>query len=198
MKRPLRTLPFAASIAAAALLSAPARAQTYVPQPDLGFPKVQYTDSTVSMNDRCPVRHAKLNTGYKPVYVNGRPIGFCCTSCPGTFVQEPEKYLKEVGVRVPSLFKGGKPPVLDSSLRAQVNFEIYFFASAAEKKRFLADPSRYCGKVTDPITYERFRPTAASPKTTYGNRLYYFASDSTRAAFLADPVTHKDRRTGTT
>ena len=112
-------------------------------------------------------------------------------------MQDPEKYLKEMKVQPPSLFKGGKPPVLDSSLRAQVNFEIYFFANAAEKKRFLADPSRYCGKVTDPITYERFRPTATSPKTTYGNRLYYFRSDSTRAAFLADPVTHKDRRTGT-
>ena len=77
MKRSLRTLPFAASIAAAALLSAKAPAQTYVPQPDLEHPKIQFADSTVSMNDRCPVRHGKRNTGYKPVYVNGRPIGFC-------------------------------------------------------------------------------------------------------------------------
>ena len=77
MKRPLQTLPFAASIAAAAFMSASAPAQVYVPQPDLEHPKIQYSDSTVSMNDRCPVRHGKLNTGYKPVYVNGRPIGFC-------------------------------------------------------------------------------------------------------------------------
>ena len=112
-------------------------------------------------------------------------------------MQDPEKFLKEMKVQPPSLFKGGKPPVLDSSMRAQVNFEIYFFANVSEKKRFLADPSRYCGKVTDPITYARFRPTATSPKTMYGNRLYYFASDSTRTVFLADPVTHKDRRTGT-
>jgi YHS domain-containing protein len=100
-------------------------------------------------------------------------------------------------VTPPSVFKGGGRPVLDSSLRTQVNFEIYFFANAAEKKRFLADPARYCGKVTDPITYERFRPTANSPKTTYGNRTYFFTSESNRATFLADPVTHKDRRTGT-
>jgi hypothetical protein len=77
MKRSLRVLTFAASIAAAAFWSAPAPAQTYVPQPDLAHPKIQYADSTVSMNDHCPVRHGKLNTGYKPVYVNGRPIGFC-------------------------------------------------------------------------------------------------------------------------
>ena len=112
-------------------------------------------------------------------------------------MQDPEKYLKEMKVQPPSVFKGGGRPVLDSSLRTQVNFEIYFFANASEKKRFLADPVRYCGKVTDPITYERFRPTATSPRTTYGSRLYFFASDSTRAAFLADPMTHKDRRTGT-
>lgn len=113
-------------------------------------------------------------------------------------MQDPEKYLKEMKVKPPSLFKGGARPVLDSSLKAQVNFEIYFFANAAEKKRFLADPIRYCGKVTDPITYERFRPTAASPKTVYGNRTYFFTSETSRATFLADPVTHKDRRTGTT
>ena len=113
-------------------------------------------------------------------------------------MQDPEKYLKEMKVTPPSIFKGGKRPVLDSSLKAQVNFEIYYFGTPAEKKRFLADPLRYAGLVTDPITYERFRPTASSPKTTYGSRLYYFASDSTRAEFLKDPVTHKDRRTGTT
>jgi len=77
MKRSLRTLAFVATIAAAALWGAPARAQTYVPQPDLEHPKIQYADSTVSMNDHCPVRHGKLNMAYKPVYVNGRPIGFC-------------------------------------------------------------------------------------------------------------------------
>ena len=77
MKRILRTLPFIALAATATLLSAPAPGQEYVPTPDLGHPKIQYADSLVSMNDRCPVRHGKLNTGYRPVYVNGKPIGFC-------------------------------------------------------------------------------------------------------------------------
>ena len=31
----------------------------------------------VSMNDRCPVRHSRLNPEIAPVYVNGRPLGFC-------------------------------------------------------------------------------------------------------------------------
>ena len=70
------------------------------------------------------------------------------------------------------------------------------FASAAEKDLFRKAPLRYAGLVTDPITMERFRPTASSPKTTYGGRLYYFSADSTRAQFLANPVLHQDRRTG--
>ena len=61
----------------AALLSGDASGQTYVPTADLQHPKVRYADSLVSMNDRCPVRKGKLSTTYKPVYVNGRPIGFC-------------------------------------------------------------------------------------------------------------------------
>lgn len=31
----------------------------------------------LSLNDRCPVRKAALNPRMRPVWVNGRPIGFC-------------------------------------------------------------------------------------------------------------------------
>ncbi len=30
-----------------------------------------------TMNDRCMVRRAKLNLKMPPVYVSGRPVGFC-------------------------------------------------------------------------------------------------------------------------
>lgn len=55
----------------------PGSAQVYVPTSDLEHPKVRYADSLLSLNDRCPVRTGKLSTTYKPVYVNGQPIGFC-------------------------------------------------------------------------------------------------------------------------
>jgi len=55
----------------------PASSQTLVPTSDLHHPKVRYADSLVSLNDRCPVRHGTLNPTYAPVYVNGRPVGFC-------------------------------------------------------------------------------------------------------------------------
>jgi hypothetical protein len=60
-----------------ALSGTHAPAQEYVPTADLEHPKIRYTDTLVSLNDRCPVRTGKLSTTYKPVYVNGRPIGFC-------------------------------------------------------------------------------------------------------------------------
>jgi hypothetical protein len=54
-----------------------ASSQSYVPTTDLNYPKVRYADSLVSLNDHCPVRHGRLNPAYVPVYVNGRPVGFC-------------------------------------------------------------------------------------------------------------------------
>jgi hypothetical protein len=34
-------------------------------------------DGQVTLNDRCPVRLSKLNRRMEPVWVNGRPVGFC-------------------------------------------------------------------------------------------------------------------------
>ncbi len=51
--------------------------QHHVPGSDAEHPRVQYADSLVSLNDRCIVRQNKLNTRIPPVYVNGKPIGFC-------------------------------------------------------------------------------------------------------------------------
>lgn len=42
------------------------------------LPHIRYfEDGRVSLNDRCPVRKVKLNRRMPPVYVNGRPVGFC-------------------------------------------------------------------------------------------------------------------------
>ena len=61
--------------------SPPANLQALLPAmyPDttLEFPSLRYTDGSPSLNDRCPVRKAKLNRRLEPLFVNGRPIGFC-------------------------------------------------------------------------------------------------------------------------
>ncbi|MGH8015933.1 MAG: hypothetical protein ACREBV_07060 [Candidatus Zixiibacteriota bacterium] len=43
----------------------------------LEFPRIVFADGQVSMNGRCMVRMAKLNRKMPPIYVNGRPVGFC-------------------------------------------------------------------------------------------------------------------------
>ncbi len=52
-------------------------AQRYVPGEHPDFPNIKYSDSLVSVNDRCIVKQTKLNLKVRPVYVNWRPIGFC-------------------------------------------------------------------------------------------------------------------------
>ena len=41
------------------------------------YPRLTFPDGSVSLNDRCPVRRVKLNRRMPPLYVNGRPVGFC-------------------------------------------------------------------------------------------------------------------------
>ena len=62
----------AASLAAAASL-----AQVVVPTKDPQHPRIRYEDSLLSLNNQCIVRGGTLNPIFRPVYVNGRPIGFC-------------------------------------------------------------------------------------------------------------------------
>ncbi len=66
-----------ALFATAVLFAMPLGAQHYVGSSDPGFPRVQYADSSASVNDRCIVRLRKLSPKLPAIYVNGRPIGFC-------------------------------------------------------------------------------------------------------------------------
>ncbi len=43
----------------------------------LDFSALRFEDGAVSLNDRCPVRRSRLNPKMPPVFVNGRPVGFC-------------------------------------------------------------------------------------------------------------------------
>lgn len=181
--------------AAFGLAASPARSQQYVPTPDPEHPRVQYADSLISPNDRCIVRQRKLSTGVRPVYVSGVPIAFCCTGCPEHFVLEPERYLSVLNIEVPCAVTH-RPAVIDSVHRCYVNHEIYFFADQVAKARFEKNPLKWCGLVTDPISQQRFQPTAKSPQLVYGGRHYYFERKENLAAFQAEPEAHRNRRGG--
>lgn len=77
--------------------------------------------------------------------------------------------------------------MLDASHRIRVNYETYFVADAAERKQFLADPLDYCGPVTDPVSKQRFRPDASSPRFDYAGTPYFFLDPGHMARFAAAP-----------
>lgn len=99
-----------------------------------------------------------------------------------------------MNIKVPCPVDPKRTAIIDSDLRVRLNMEMFFFSSRVAMRRFLADPIRYCGKLTDPVTQERFRPTATSPRTTYRDRTFYFEADSTRASFMASPDSLSVRR----
>ena len=77
--------------------------------------------------------------------------------------------------------------VVDSTLRVFVGHDLFYFADAAARARFVKDPLRWCTRLTDPITQRRFRPTSTSPHLNFRGRPYWFASDSTFTVFRAMP-----------
>lgn len=56
---------------------APAHALMEYASADTLFPRLRLADGQVTVNDRCMVRQSKLNRRLPPVFVNGRPVGFC-------------------------------------------------------------------------------------------------------------------------
>lgn len=169
---------------------------SYVLTDPIEHPRVEYRDSLVSINYFCPVRKARLDPDRDPVYVNGRPVGFCCTPCPAVFSMNPERYLPALGVTFQDPVTPDKKAVIDSSRRIKIGQDIYFFASVATMDRFRKDPLAYCGKLTDPVTHVRFRPETDSPYVHYRDRDYWFSADSTKAAFQATPERYSDRVSG--
>lgn len=107
-------------------------------------------------------------------------------------MQDPEVYLNEIGVTFPCAVDPKRPAIIDAAHRALVNHEVYFFGSDEAKRTFLANPRKWCGLVTDPVTRERFRPGKSAPTTTYAGRLYFFQSADSLATFQAMPEKYKD------
>lgn len=102
-------------------------------------------------------------------------------------MQDPQIQLQELGLAIPDLLDPSKSAVLDPAHRSFVNYESFFFADEADKRRFDADPSAACGILTDPVTKERFRPGSASPRTTFGGRAYYFLTEASKLVFEKNP-----------
>lgn len=102
-------------------------------------------------------------------------------------MQDPSHYLSDLVTNLPSTDDPTKPAIIDSDHLSVVNFECFYFASKEGKAKFDHDPCAHCGRVTDPVTYRKFVPTARSPRIEREGRTFFFRSDSTRAIFAARP-----------
>ena len=171
-----------------------ASAQMFVTQADAEKPRVQYADSLVSLNDQCAVAKKKLSTSVSPVYVNGKPVAFCCTACPAIFSRDPENYVKDFAPRLECPVSKGRNAVLGPATRTYVNQDVFFFSDAKAMRAFVARPLRYATRLTDPVSRNRFTPGAKSPHTTLDGRPYYFESAETFKAFQADPKSYAIRK----
>jgi len=103
------------------------------------------------------------------------------------FVQDPEPYLHEQQLTVQDPIDPSRPALVDAAHRSFVNYEIYYFADAENKRAFDATPLRWCGAVTDPVTRERFQPGDDSPRRERDGRVFYLASQTSAASFDAMP-----------
>ena len=82
----------------------------------------------------------------------------------------------------------------DPKLRVFLNQEAYFFAGSDTRKRFLADPLRYSGPLTDPVSQKRFKANAHSPKAKFKDKTFYFESTLTQRQFAVSPKDYAFRR----
>lgn len=169
----------------------------YVATDNVEHPRVEYRDSTISLNSVCAVRKARLDPDRDPVYVNGQPIGFCCTPCPAVFSQNPERYLLDLKLSFKDPVAPKRKAIIDSSRRIRIGQDIYFFSGLSTMNRFKKNPIAYCARLTDPVTHARFRPDSSSPHVIYRGRDYWFSADSTKTRFQAKPEDFSDRQPGT-
>jgi len=173
------------------LLALPAAgiAQVYVPPPPGSgeHTRVRFADSLLSINDMCLVSHRALDILHQPIYVNLRPVAFCCAPCPGKFDRHPARYLAALGQPIPCVVHPYKPAVIDSASAVFLNHDVFFFSDSSARATFLADPLHYATRLTDPVTLARFAPSARSPHLVYHDRAYYFADSSTYQQFQSLP-----------
>jgi len=103
------------------------------------------------------------------------------------FVQDPQIQLADLGIPIPDAIDPKRPAVLDAAHRSFVDYETYFFADEADKRRFDADPTAACGILTDPVTKQRFRPGSDSPRSQFAGRAYVFFTEANKATFEKAP-----------
>lgn len=102
-------------------------------------------------------------------------------------MKDPDGFLRSVHVSFASFLTPSRPAILDPEHRVRINYETFYFATEAEKRRFLRNAVSLCGLLTDPVTERRFRPRPNSKQTTRDGVLYLFETEDSYREFLQMP-----------
>lgn len=102
-------------------------------------------------------------------------------------MQSPELFLNDLGITVNCVVDPARPALLDEAHRVFVNWETYYLSSDEALVKFRADPLRYVGTVTDPVTRERFRPNGRHTRIEHEGRIIWFAKAENLTRFRAGP-----------
>ena len=97
-------------------------------------------------------------------------------------------------VRLPDPVDPRRVASYDPKLRVFLNQEAYFFAGDDTKKKFLSNPLRFSGPLTDPVSQKRFKADAHSPRSKYKDKTFYFESTLTQRQFAVSPKDYAMRR----
>ena len=57
---------------------------------------MQTTENKEIWNAYCPVKGGEVDPEAPTVQYKGKTIGFCCPGCDGKFMEDPEKYMKNL------------------------------------------------------------------------------------------------------
>jgi YHS domain-containing protein len=191
--RPLVPLIVLAAVLAATP-PAPMKLPRYVASGDRMLPKVQYADTLVSLNKRCTVRQILMGPQTRPVYVNRKPVGFCCRMCSWTWVMDPPRYINGEKLTFKCIVNPAQPAVIDTAHMAIVNWEYYFFSTPAARATFMKNPLKYTGQLTDPVSRKRFTPRANAPWFFTEGRRYYFQSQANLNLYKKNPAPYNYRQ----
>lgn len=102
-------------------------------------------------------------------------------------MQGPEPYLNDLGLEFACAVHPDRKAVLDAEHRVFVNYETYYVSDRDAHELFLGAPHRYAGRITDPVSHQRFSADADSPRRDRAGRIFYFAGAETVARFDEDP-----------
>jgi len=106
-------------------------------------------------------------------------------------VQDVPAFVVKKGLAFDDYLDARNPALHDAEHCVRLNWEAFFFGDPWEQQRFLADPTVYCGLLTDPISRRRFRPAPDSPRLLHDGVTYYFEDEAHRALFERDPETFR-------